>query len=111
MEVAEDNLNEAKAAEEAVKRKIALNESQQSLAKSNNVLANEYENLGKKAKRSDEEQTRFIELHNKLSKSYTGVLGPIEDYNDNQEALRKAMGRTNVETDKSTAANIKLIKR
>ena len=111
IEVAEGYENEADASLKLAQRNIELNKSQQNLAKSNIDLAKEYFNLGNKTNRTAEEEQRFIELHKQLTKAYPGVLGPAEKFRENQEALTKTMGLGNIETDKATAANAKLISR
>jgi TP901 family phage tail tape measure protein len=111
MDIAQGHLSEAKATEELVKKKVDLNSKQQTLASSNLKLAQEYETLGNISKRTQEEQSRFLELHGKLASSYPGVLGPAEKFTENQKALRDAMGTSNMEVEKSTVANAKLISR
>lgn len=111
----EDNINDRIKEDEGIIKNLqlkkALNLKQQELARSNLQLSKEYEILGNKTHRSYEEQNRFVELHNRLSKSYKGVLGPINDFAHNQKALAKAMGTTNMESDKATVENAKLISR
>ena len=111
MDVAEDNLKEAKATEDLAKKKVDLNTKQQALAKSNIELGKEYKKLGENSKRTKEEDERFLALHRKLTASYHGVLGDVKDYKNNQIALSKAMGTTNLETEKATVENAKLIAR
>ncbi len=111
VEVAEDYENEANAALKLAENNIQLNKTKQSLAKSNIDLAKEYFALGNNTKRTAEEEKKFIELHKQLTKAYPGVLGPAEEFRENQEALTKTMGLGNLETQKATSENAKLISR
>jgi len=110
-DVLDDNVNESAAIVKNIKLKQDLNEKQTALARSNLSLAKEYLTLGKNAKKSYTEQQRFEGLHKRLSTSYRGMLGPIEDVRENAEALTKTMGLGNLELDKATAENAKLIAR